>query len=71
MMVLSFGMGVWTSSEKAVTEPTFFGLFLLDIQAPCTHRKAVNQYVMYIGGVPVLAVFDSVITTSAVNLLGS
>lgn len=38
---------------------------------PCTHRKAVNQYVMCIRGVPVLAVFRSVIITSGVNLLDS
>lgn len=35
-----------------------------------THHKAVNQCVMYVGGVTVLALFCSVITTSGVNLLG-
>lgn len=56
---------------NVAAEPAAFGLLLLDIWAPCTHRKALNQYVMYVGGVPVLAVFVSVTITSGVNLLGS
>lgn len=49
-----------------MTEPTS-----VEHSGPCTHHKAVNQYVVYIRGVPVLAVCHGVIITSGVNLLGS